>query len=138
MPDTSTIIFYTVPLDSILLFRAEVFANQPLHKSQEIETWIQAIKNIVRPKIDEARISAARSHVRGNMEAIVNSRHFDNITNWNAFKGHLWAKFRGTCSSSHFNRLLAEDKMKPDQAPWDSYMQLDSVTKMERSFRGDR
>lgn len=66
-------------------------------------------------------------------EGIINGRHFEHITDWQTFKFQLRAKFRGTCSSGDFLRLLNNYKMKPGQSPLDFYLQLEAA--VSQSFR---
>jgi len=96
-----------------------------LKRNQEIEGWIRAVENIVKPPTSEAYIQAARANCRGPAELIINSPLFDNINEWEAFKAALRSKFRGTYTSSDFFKVLYENRMLPGQAPMDYYLQLE-------------
>lgn len=115
---------YVVNRESIPLFKAEVPASQPLRRNQEIESWVRNIENLTHLKTDAAFIQAARAHCRGTADLVINSSLFDTISDWQAFKDLLREKFRGTCSSTDFFRMLYSHGMVAGQTPLDLYVQL--------------
>ena len=115
---------YVVNRESIPVFKAEVPASQPLRRNQEIESWMRNIENLTHPKTDAAFIQAARAHCRGTADLIINSSLFDPISDWQKFKDLLREKFRGTCSSTDFFRMLYSHGMVAGQTPLDLYVQL--------------
>ena len=126
-PITTTVTPIIMSRDNVPTFRADVPASQPLRRNQEIESWIKAIENAAQPQSDKALLALARSHVKGVADLIVNGRHFERINDWEIFKYHLRAKFRGTCSSGDFFKLLSTYRMKPSQAPLDFYLELEGA-----------
>ncbi|ROT65343.1 hypothetical protein C7M84_016697 [Penaeus vannamei] len=116
---------YVFTKEKVPHFKGDVSASQPLKRNQEIEGWIRAVENIVKPPTSEAYIQAARANCRGPAELIINSPLFDNINEWEAFKAALRSKFRGTYTSSDFFKVLYENRMLPGQAPMDYYLQLE-------------
>jgi len=127
---------YVFTKETVPHFRGEVSASQPLKKNQEVEGWIRAIENIIKPTTSEAYIQAARANCRGSAELIINSPLFDNITDWNTFKAALRSKFRGTYTSADFFKVLYDIKMVPGQAPMDFFLQLEgSVYQGHRDHR---
>lgn len=122
---SSTPVSYVVNRENIPAFKAEISAAHPLRRNQEVESWIRSIENLARPQNDQAFMAAARATARGSADLIVNSPIFDNITNWGEFKAKLRLKFRGSCSSTDFFRLLYENKLMAGQAPLDYYVQLE-------------
>jgi len=116
---------YVFTKEKVPHFKGDVSASQPLKRNQEVEGWIRAIENIVKPPTSEAYIQAARANCRGPAELIINSPLFDNINEWEAFKAALRSKFRGTYTSSDFYKVLYENRMLPGQAPMDYFLQLE-------------
>ena len=115
---------YVINRETIPLFKAEVPASRPLQRNQEIESWIRHIENLTHLKTDAAFIQAARAHCRGTADLVINSSLFDPISDWQTFKGLLREKFRGTCSSADFFRMLYAHSMVAGQTPLDLYVQL--------------
>lgn len=125
-PDPANL-HYVFSRESIPMFRAETPASRPLKKNQEIESWIRKIENLTRSKSSSAYIQAARAHCRGLADDVINSPMFDTIDDWDEFKVKLRLKFRGTCSSTDFYRLLYEHRMTAGQAPQDFYLILQAA-----------
>lgn len=113
--------------DSVPHFKAEVSAAFPLKRNQEVESWLRAIENIVKPANDGAYIRAARASCRGNADLIINSPVFDGISIWSDFKALIRAKFRGTCSSTEFFKHLHGSKMAVGQAPLDFFVSIEGL-----------
>jgi len=116
-----------VEREPIPKFSAETSASQPLRRNQEVEGWIRQIENLSRPLTEENCIRNARAHCRGPADLIINSPAFDGIMSWTEFKAKLRLKFRGTCSSSDFFRLLYEKRLMSGQAPLDFYVDLEGA-----------
>lgn len=53
-------------------FKGEALASEALKNNQDVESWIRAIENIVRPSINDSLIRSARANCRGRAEAIMN------------------------------------------------------------------
>lgn len=136
MVSSAPTVNYVFTMETVPHFRGEVLASQPLKKNQEVEGWIRAIENIIKPMTSEAYIQAARANCRGSAELIINSPLFDNIIDWNTFKAALRSKFRGTYTSADFFKVLYDIKMVPGQAPMDFFLQLEgSVYQGHRDHR---
>jgi len=127
-PVTPTAIEYVIHReDSVPKFKAEISAAFPLKRNQEVESWLRAIENLVKPANDEAFIRAARASCRGTADLIVNSPVFDGIHHWDDFKALARSKFRGTCSSAEFFKHLHESKLNPNQAPLDFFVSVEGL-----------
>ncbi|ROT78569.1 hypothetical protein C7M84_002716 [Penaeus vannamei] len=112
-------------------------ACEPLKRNQEVESYIRAIENLVRPTSDDAYIRAARASCRGRAETIINSESFDGIRDWDTFKRQLRRKFRGTYTASDFFKLLYDHGMTERQAPMDFFLEVEaSVFQGYRDHRG--
>lgn len=122
---SSGIVNYVLSKETVPHFRGDAPASQPLRKNQEVEGWIRAIENIVKPPTSEAYIQAARASCRGAAELLVNSPLFDSIGDWQSFKAALRNKFRGTYTSADFYKVLYEIRMSTTQAPMDFFLQLE-------------
>ncbi|XP_047494487.1 uncharacterized protein LOC125042711 [Penaeus chinensis] len=116
---------YVFTKEKVPLFKGDATASQPLKKNQEIEGWIRAIENVVKPSTSEAYIQAVRANCRGPAELIINSPLFDHIREWETFKAALRSKFRGTYTAADFYKVLYENRMTPGQAPMDYFLQLE-------------
>ncbi|ROT82635.1 hypothetical protein C7M84_024207 [Penaeus vannamei] len=131
------VIPYLVSRDSIPHFKGETSACEPLKRNQEVESYIRAIENLVRPATDDAYIRAARASCRGRAETIINSESFDGIQDWDTFKRQLRRKFRGTYSASDFFKVLYDHGMTERQAPMDFFLEVEaSVFQGYRDHRG--
>lgn len=127
-PVTQTGIEYVINReDSVPKFKAEISAAFPLKRNQEVESWLRAIENLVKPANDEAYIRAARASCRGTADLIVNSPVFDGIQNWDNFKALARSKFRGTCSSTEFFKHLHGSKLSHNQAPLDFFISVEGL-----------
>lgn len=113
--------------DSVPKFNAEISAAFPMKRNQEVESWLRAIENIVKPASDEAHIRAEMALCRGTADLIVNSPVFDSINDWSDFKAIVRSKFRGTCSSTEFFKHLHESKLAVDQAPLDFFVSIEGL-----------
>lgn len=113
--------------DSVPHFKAEVSAAFPLKRNQEVESWLRAIENIVKPANDGAYIRAARASCRGTADLIINSPIFDGITIWLDFKALVRVKFRGTCSSTEFFKHLHSSRLAAGQAPLDFFVSIEGL-----------
>jgi len=118
-------ISYIMTRETVPHFRGEAPASNPLKRNQEIESWIRAIENIVRPSSSDSYIRSARANCRGRAEAIINSECFDRIEDWSVFKQHLRRKFRGTYSAADFFKVLYDQTMGDTQAPMDYFLQIE-------------
>lgn len=116
---------YIMTRETVPHFKGEAPASEPLKKNQEIESWIRAIENIVRPSTSDSYIRSARASCRGRAEAIINSECFDHIEDWNLFKQELRRKFRGTYSAADFFKVLYDQTMGESQAPMDYFLQIE-------------
>jgi len=134
MPHISSPVL-VMPQSGITLFKAEVPASQPLQRSQELEAWIKQIENVTQPSTGEAMCQMARVMCRGTAEVIINSSVFDGITDWVVFKGKLKEHFRGIGSPHDYFTLLYQQRMMPDQSPFDFYLNLQAaVLQGERDY----
>lgn len=124
---SNSAISYVIKKESVPLFKAETSASQPLLKNQEIESWIRAIEFSTPSPTSEAYIQMAKSRCRGTAELIINSPIFDGITSWEEFRAKLRVKFRGTCSSGDFFKLLYQNRMMAGQAPLDFFASLEGA-----------
>ncbi|ROT68897.1 hypothetical protein C7M84_012959 [Penaeus vannamei] len=128
---------YLVSRDSIPHFKGETSACEPLKRNQEVESYIRAIENLVRPTSNDAYIRAARASCRGRAETIINSESFDGIQDWDTFKRQLRRKFRGTYTASDFFKVLYDHAMTERQAPMDFFLEVEaSVFQGYRDHRG--
>jgi len=118
-------ISYIMTRETVPHYKGEAPASEPLKKNQEIESWIRAIENIVRPSTSDSYIRSARASCRGRAEAIINSECFDHIEDWNLFKQELRRKFRGTYSAADFFKVLYDQTMGENQAPMDYFLQIE-------------
>lgn len=116
---------YIFTKEKVPLFKDDATASQPLKKNQEIEGWIRAIENVVKPSSSQAYIQAVWANCRGPAELIINSPLFDQITEWETFKAALRSKCRGTYTAADFYKVLYENRMMPGQAPMDYFLQLE-------------
>ncbi|XP_063588602.1 serine/arginine repetitive matrix protein 1-like [Penaeus indicus] len=66
-------------------FRGEVTAAKSFLKNQEVEGWIRAIENLVKPPTSKMFIQAARTSCKGRAERIINSALFDHLRSWQVF-----------------------------------------------------
>ncbi|ROT84306.1 hypothetical protein C7M84_022510 [Penaeus vannamei] len=131
------VIPYLVSRDSIPHFKGETSACEPLKRNQEVESYIRAIENLVRPTSNDAYIRAARASCRGRAETIINSESFDGIQDWDTFKWQLRRKFRGTYTASDFFKVLYDHAMTERQAPMDFFLEVEaSVFQGYRDHRG--
>ncbi|ROT78753.1 hypothetical protein C7M84_002532 [Penaeus vannamei] len=128
---------YLVSRDLIPHFKGETSAYEPLNRNQEVESYIRAIENLVRPTSDDAYIRVARTSCRGRAETIINSESFDGIRDWDTFKRQLRRKFRGTYTASDFFKVLYDHGMTEKQAPIDFFLEVEaSVFQGYRDHRG--
>ncbi|ROT68898.1 hypothetical protein C7M84_012960 [Penaeus vannamei] len=141
--DTSSLL--TVSRDSSLTLcpetRSLTLREKPLlvslKRNQEVESYIRAIENLVRPTSNDAYIRAARASCRGRAETIINSESFDGIQDWDTFKRQLRRKFRGTYTASDFFKVLYDHAMTERQAPMDFFLEVEaSVFQGYRDHRG--
>lgn len=116
---------YIMTRETVPHFKGEAPASEPLRKNQEVESWIRAIENIVRPSTNDSFIRSARASCRGRAEAIINSECFDHIEDWCNFKQELRRKFRGTYSAADFFKVLYDQTMGENQAPMDYFLQIE-------------
>lgn len=117
---------YLVSRDSIPHFKGETSACEPLKRNQEVESYIRAIENLVRPTTNDEFIQAARASCRGRAETIINSESFDGIQDWDTFKRQLRRKFRGMYTTSDFFKVLYDHGMTERQAPMDFFLEVEA------------
>ncbi|ROT77727.1 hypothetical protein C7M84_003589 [Penaeus vannamei] len=128
--------YVRVRLDRLFPSQPKIVNSRTPKRNQEVESYIRAIENLVRPT-DDAYIRAARASCRGRAETIINSESFDGIQDWDTFKRQLRRKFRGTYSASDFFKVLYDHGMTERQAPMDFFLEVEaSVFQGYRDHRG--